>query len=148
MLTHQMESIFSGTVCLCVFRALAGLDMGAVWNISVGPSGGEGDTGQNGIVAEPVPPSTPSTVLLGALLGLLGAGVAALFAAFHKKNMSLFRDYGLLHPDRTIQRALVGASCMLFIGVLAPRTMFWGESEFQVRRYLHLQPRSSLQDTA
>lgn len=115
---HTMEAIFSGTVCLCVFRALTGLEIGAVWSIPT--------TSGN-----PLPPAQPATVGLGALLGLIGAGIAFLFAAFHKRVMGYFKGWGLLDPHRTIQRAFAGASVMLFIGVLIPRTMFWGESEFQ-----------------
>lgn len=105
-----MEAIFSGTVCLCVFRALTGLEIGAVWSIPTSSG-------------DPLPPSEPIIVGLGALLGLLGAFIAFLFATFHKYVMAVFKKFDLLNPNRTIQRAFAGASVMLAIGVMVPRTM-------------------------
>jgi len=113
-----MEAIFSGTVCLCVFRGLAGLEIGAIWELSTPDDA-------------PLPEAQPITVALGGLLGLMGAGVAALFALFHKRVMACFTRWGLLDPRRTIQRALAGSSVMLLIGIFVPRSMFWGEAEFQ-----------------
>jgi len=130
-----VEAIFSGTVCLCVFRGIAGLNMGAIWNIEqpswVGASVATDSSQLSDMHLEAVPPATPEMVALGAALGLIGAAIAAMFATFHKYNMSLFVKAGLLHPSKTIQRAFAGASVMLFIGILSPRTMFWGELEFQ-----------------
>ena len=110
-----MEAIFSGTVCLCVFRALVGLSIGAIWKIQ----------------EDSLPEASYKTVMLGALLGLVGAAVAAGFAFFHAWNMSYFRAAGLLHNSKAIPRALIGAFFLLLIGVLIPRTLFWGEAEFQ-----------------
>lgn len=110
-----MEAIFAGTVCLCVFRGLAGLSLGAIWKIQ----------------ETPLPDATYQTVLLGGVLGLFGAAVAAGFAFFHKWVMGYFRNWGLLDNTRAVQRALAGATVLLFIGILVPRTMFWGEAEFQ-----------------
>ena len=112
---HTMEAIFSGTVCLCVFRGLAGLSIGSIWHIQ-----------QN-----PLPKATYETVLLGALLGLIGAAVAAGFAFFHAWNMGRFRAAGLLDNTKAVPRALVGAFFIVLIGIMIPRTLFWGESEFQ-----------------
>ena len=110
-----MEAIFSGTVCLCVFRGLAGLSLGSIWKIQ----------------QDPLPDATYLTVLLGAVMGLIGAAVAATFATFHRKVMATFMQWGLVDNRRAVYRALAGAVVLLFIGVLAPRTLFWGESEFQ-----------------
>jgi H+/Cl- antiporter ClcA len=114
---HVVESIFSGTVCLCVFRGLTGQSFGAIWDIEPG---------------QELDAPTPSDVILGAVVGLFGATVAWLFASFHKFNMGFFNKMGLLDENRTVQRALLGASVMLTIGVLIPRTMFWGEEEFNM----------------
>ena len=112
-----MEAIFSGTVCLCVFRGLTKLEIGAIWTISPNHLG----------------PSHPSDVVVGATIGLLGAGVAAIFALFHQRLiMVLFKKYNLIPNHMAIRRALVGATGMLLIGVCIPQTMFWGESEFQI----------------
>lgn len=110
-----MEAIFSGTVCLCVFRGLAGLSLGPIWLIQT----------------TTLPDSTYITVMIGASLGLIGAGVAACFAFFHGWVMANFRSMGLLNNAKAVLRALAGASVLLFIGVLVPRTLFWGEAEFQ-----------------
>lgn len=107
-----MEAIFSGTVCLCVFRGLAGLPLVSIWNIG----------------ADKLPDSTYITVLKGGLLGLIGAGIAACFAQVHTKcTMKLFRSAGLLHNNKAVPRALAGATAIVILGVLIPRTMFWGE---------------------
>ena len=110
-----MEAIFAGTVCLCVFRGLAGLSLGSIWTIQ----------------ETPLPDATYVTVMLGAALGLFGAAVAACFASFHARVMGMFRSWGLLDNRRAVPRALAGATVLLFIGILAPRTLFWGEAEFQ-----------------
>jgi H+/Cl- antiporter ClcA len=117
---HTMEAIFSGTVCLCVFRALNHVEIGAIWQIS--PEG-EG----------PLPPPTPLMVIIGGAIGLVGALAAAAFAFFHQRIvMASFKHFDLLQNSLAIRRALIGATPMLCIGVIYPRTMFWGEVEFQV----------------
>ena len=114
-----MDAIFSGTVCLVVFRGLADLEIGPVWDL----------TGEDGEMLEP---STPATVGVGALLGLGGAAVAALFVYFHKFVIGIFRKLGIMDNKYAIQRALLGATGVILIGVLVPHTMFWGELEIQV----------------
>jgi H+/Cl- antiporter ClcA len=114
---HTMEAIFSGTICLCVFRALNHVEIGAIWEIS----------------PEHLPKPTPLGVIIGGGIGLLGALAAAGFAFFHQRIvMAAFKYFHLMHNSVAIRRALIGATPMLFIGVVYPRTMFWGEAEFQV----------------
>ena len=111
-----MEAIFSGTICLCVFRGLAQVEIGAIWQIT----------------PEPFPAAHPYEVFLGGAIGLLGAAVAAMFAFFHQRIvMAFFKRFNLLNNSMAIQRALVGSTPMLIIGVCFPQTMFWGEEEFQ-----------------
>jgi H+/Cl- antiporter ClcA len=118
---HTMEAIFSGTVCICVFRAIAQLDIGAIWMIAPIAGTMELDT------------CTTIDILIGAVIGLLGAAVAAIFSLFHQSYvMVLFRRCDLLHNSKAVKRALAGSSVMLLIGVLIPQTLFWGEAEFQM----------------
>ena len=53
--------------------------------------------------------ATALEVFAGACIGLLGAGVAAIFARYHKKLMGWYKANGLLPNDMAIQRALVGS---------------------------------------
>lgn len=110
---HAMEAVLSGTVCLIVFRALAGLPIGAIWSIS----------------PESLEPSSPLVIIVGAAIGLLGAITAFIFAQVHKFNMRMFHIAELL--DKPVQRALIGGMGICTIGVMLPQTLFWGEFEFQ-----------------
>lgn len=103
---HALEAILSGTVCLVVFRGLAGLPIGPIWSISDDSLG----------------PSTPFIVASGAFIGLLGATLAFLFAQFHARNMKAFTNAGLM--DSPLPRALVGGLGICTIGVLIPHSMF------------------------
>jgi len=112
---HTVEAIFSGEVCLVVFRALSGLPIRSIW-----------------IIAEPTLASAnPLDVLTGAFIGLLGAGVAACFSSLHFKVMDVFGNMGLLVNSRAVYRGLLGGSVIVLLGMLIPHTMFWGEFEFQ-----------------
>ena len=66
--------------------------------------------------------------------GLLGAGVAFLWANFHWRLMDGFGKLGLLDDENiyAVPRVLVGAAGVVTIGMLVPQTMFWGEWEFPV----------------
>lgn len=110
---HTVEAIFSGTVCVCVFRGLAGLTLGPIWFLQTEDR-------------DPLGDSTPLMVALGGLLGLLGAAVAGAFASFHKQVMGVFKSNGLLDDSKAVYRALCGAIPMLIIAVFIPQTMFWG----------------------
>lgn len=76
---HSLEAIFCGEVCLAVFRALARLPIAPIWNIT----------------ATKFPQADLLELLFGVGLGLLGAAMAALFAAGHKANVAWFRAHGL-----------------------------------------------------
>jgi hypothetical protein len=103
---HALEAILSGTVCLVVFRGLAGLPIGPIYKIT------EDNLG----------PSTPFIVASGAFIGLLGACLAFLFAQFHARNMKAFTNAGLL--DKPIPRALAGGVGICTIGVLIPHSAY------------------------
>lgn len=112
---HVMEALFSGIICLSVFRELAKLPIEPIWNIS----------------ATKLPSTTALELMYGIFVGLLGAGVAFIFANFHWKVMGIFQNMDLLRNDRAVYRALLGAIVVVTLGLLVPQTMFWGELEFQ-----------------
>lgn len=105
---HALEAILSGTVCLVIFRGLAGLPIGPIWDITKGTLG----------------PSTPAIVSQGALVGLMGAALAFVFAEVHLRVMRKFGQLGLL--NKPVPRALLGGLGVVVIGTLIPHTMFWG----------------------
>ena len=82
------------------------------------------------------------SIVTGALIGLLGAGVAALFSKFHWTVMGVFDKMGLLNNRNAVQRALLGSTVIVALGMVLPQTMFWGEFEF--RTLSALAPASSL----
>lgn len=112
---HMCESIFSGEVCLYVFRTLSGLAVEPIWKLA----------------DEQILKAQPNDVLMGGFIGLLGAGVAYLFALFHWRVMDIMGRLNLLDNQFAIQRALVGVTFVIVIGVCVPHTMFWGEGEFE-----------------
>jgi len=75
--------------------------------------------------------ATALEVFAGACIGVLGAGVGALFSVGHKRLMGWYKKNGLLPNDMAVQRALVGSVVIVGLGMLVPQTMFWGEYEFQ-----------------
>eukprot|EP00586_Coscinodiscus_wailesii_P000488 CAMPEP_0172479874 /NCGR_PEP_ID=MMETSP1066-20121228/4681_1 /TAXON_ID=671091 /ORGANISM="Coscinodiscus wailesii, Strain CCMP2513" /LENGTH=572 /DNA_ID=CAMNT_0013240693 /DNA_START=61 /DNA_END=1779 /DNA_ORIENTATION=+ len=111
---HVVEAIFCGEVTLVTFRAAAGLSIEKIWQFDVVLDGAE-----------------PKIVMIGAVIGVLGAGIAAVFAMFHWKVVDMFHRFGLLDNKYAVQRALVGAVVIVSMGMLVPYTMFWGEDEFQ-----------------
>jgi H+/Cl- antiporter ClcA len=108
---HMIEAIFCGEVTLVVFRHLAGLPIAPIWDIS-NPKLAAEDAGN---------------VMTGAIIGLAGAAIAALFAMFHKKVMGKFKAYDLLTDANAPTRSLVGAVVVVSLGMLIPQTMFWGK---------------------
>mmetsp|Transcript_139 Transcript_139/g.418 ORF Transcript_139/g.418 Transcript_139/m.418 type:complete len:555 (+) Transcript_139:57-1721(+) len=110
---HAMVAVASGTTCIIVFRALAGLPIGAIWKIQEAP----------------LELASASLVCVGALLGLFGAGLAALFAFGHDKLGKLVSRRNL--GGKPIVLALCGGTMIALLGVLVPQSMFWGEFELQ-----------------
>jgi len=134
---HIVESILCGEVCVVVFRALAGLPIESIWVITT----------------PKLPYATPSEVLIGIALGLVGALVAAFFAGMHWGVMALFAKLDVLRDDRAVLRGLLGGFVVIALGMMIPHTMFWGESEFQTISSLspastlpHVWPTSGLYD--
>ncbi|KAL9185531.1 hypothetical protein ACHAXT_003308 [Thalassiosira profunda] len=116
---HLIEAIFAGEVCVVVFRGLAGLPLEHIWEI---------------VTPRPsIHEAQPYQILLGGGIGLLGAGLAYIWANFHWRLMDGFRKLGLLDDENifAVRRCLVGAVGVALIGMLIPQTMFWGEYEIQ-----------------
>ncbi|CAB9507464.1 transport protein YfeO [Seminavis robusta] len=112
---HTAEALFSGCICLAVFRQLANLPIESIWEISL-----------------PKMENTSALdVCYGIFLGLIGALVAVVFANLHWKVMELFQKLDLLRNERAIWRGLFGSIVVVGLGLLVPHTMFWGEFEFQ-----------------
>jgi len=111
---HAIEAIFAGEICLCVFRTLAGLPIGNIWDMGVtlGSTSGR-------------------DVIVGMMIGATGAFVAYIFSLFHWKFNDYLKSRGLLDNNLAVQRALVGVVMIILMGLLVPQTMFWGENEFQ-----------------
>ena len=116
---HLIEAIFAGEVCVAVFRSLAGLPLAAIWANENTPT---------------LPEADPAMILMGGGIGLLGAGLAYLWANFHWRLMDTFGNLGLLDDENAyaVPRVLLGAAGVVSIGMLVPQTMFWGEWEFPV----------------
>mmetsp|Transcript_5718 Transcript_5718/g.8812 ORF Transcript_5718/g.8812 Transcript_5718/m.8812 type:complete len:586 (+) Transcript_5718:112-1869(+) len=112
---HMVEAIFAGVACLVVFRGLAGLPMEAIWTIT----------------EVKLPEANASEVIVGGVLGLVGALIAFIFAKMHWSIMGQFQKYDLLRNERALYRAFAGAVAIVGIGMFIPHTMFWGEFEFQ-----------------
>ena len=134
---HIVESILCGEVCVVVFRSLAGMPIEAIWTITT----------------PKLAYATPTEVLLGIALGMVGSLVAFFFATMHWGVMAIFAKLDLLRDDKAIPRGLLGGCVVLGLGVLIPHTMFWGESEFQTISSLspastlpHVWPTSGLID--
>eukprot|EP00579_Thalassiosira_antarctica_P027781 CAMPEP_0202007994 /NCGR_PEP_ID=MMETSP0905-20130828/12313_1 /ASSEMBLY_ACC=CAM_ASM_000554 /TAXON_ID=420261 /ORGANISM="Thalassiosira antarctica, Strain CCMP982" /LENGTH=656 /DNA_ID=CAMNT_0048566039 /DNA_START=93 /DNA_END=2063 /DNA_ORIENTATION=+ len=125
---HLTEAIFAGEICVVVFRTCAGLPLGQIWKIS----------------STPISQTEPYMILLGGGIGLLGAGVAFLWANFHWRLMDFFRGLGLLDDENTyaVPRILLGACGVVVISMLVPQTMFWGE--WEVGAIATLSPASEL----
>jgi H+/Cl- antiporter ClcA len=113
---HALEAILAGEVCLAVFRSVSGLPIHSIWTIS-----------------ESKLPSTDATqILYGAVLGLIGAAIAFLFGKFHFAVVGQFSRWNLLSDcSNAVQRAWLGATVVVGVGLLIPQTLFWGEFEFQ-----------------
>ena len=115
---HLIEAIFAGEICVAVFRSLAGLPLGSIWRLTPTP------------LAE----AEPYMIILGGCIGLLGAGIAYLWAIFHWRLTDYFRSLGLMDDENryALPRVMCGALGIVVIGMFVPQTMFWGEFEFPV----------------
>lgn len=123
---HAVEAILCGEVTLAVFRGLARMPIDSIWIIT----------------ANKLMHAQETDILLGGMLGLVGAIVAYLFAAMHYQVMEFFKYMDLLRDERAVYRGLVGGSAIVLIGVCIPHTLFWGEVEFQT--IASLSPASTL----
>jgi H+/Cl- antiporter ClcA len=112
---HVVEVVFAGTVCMVVFRSLAGLPITSFWSITT----------------DRLTTSEPVQILYGALLGGVGAGFAWLYVQFQGWLMHVFQQYHLLDKDNAVYRAWAGTAGLVTVGMIIPHTLFWGESEFQ-----------------
>lgn len=110
---HALEAIASGTICLVVFRSMAGLPIGPIYFFT----------------PDLLKDSSASTVLIGALLGLVGAGLAALFAHFHWFLAKKLKEFNI-HPN-PVKLSIFGGVGVVILGLLVPQTFFWGEFEMQ-----------------
>lgn len=110
---HMIEAIFCGEVTLVVFRWSAGLPIAPIWTME----------------ATKLAEASASDVLIGAAIGLVGAGIAATFAKFHWKLMDWYKKNNLLVDETAPQRGLVGACAVVLLGMLIPQTMFWGKCD-------------------
>uniref|UniRef100_A0A7S0BQK1 Chloride channel protein n=2 Tax=Rhodosorus marinus TaxID=101924 RepID=A0A7S0BQK1_9RHOD len=111
---HAMVAVTSGTTCLAVFRGLAGLPIGPIWQIEVGT----------------LPAASAGLVGYGFLLGLFGASIAAVFTNLHGRLGNLMNTTWRL-KDKPVKLAVLGGIVIACLGVLVPHSMFWGEYEFQ-----------------
>lgn len=116
---HLVESIFCGEICLVVFRSLSGLAIAPIWDL----------TSEDSPKVEEV---EPWVVLVGGAIGLVGALMAYVFATFHWRNMAYFASLDLMDNSRAVHRALLGGVFIIFLGLIFPHTMFWGEEEFDI----------------
>jgi Chloride channel protein EriC len=110
---HMVESILCGEITLSVFRSLAGLPIAPIWTISSTKLLG----------------ATPTEVMMGACIGLIGAGLAAVFKKFHMIIMDKLKQRDLLNESNAPKRALFGATVVVILGMLIPQTMFWGKTK-------------------
>ena len=111
---HAVETVFSAVVSVMVQRFLAGEVMESVWDLSLAK----------------LAHAAPQDILLGALLGVLGAGITTVYAAFTAQLTRAFDRLGLLDDRRAVPRALLATCPIALLGVLIPHTLFWGENEF------------------
>ena len=100
---------------MAVFRAAAGLPLESIWKLT----------------DEKMENAYSLDIVWGFLIGLIGAGVAALFASFHGQVMEFFKSRNLLNSERAVERAMLGAVVVVGLGIFIPHTMFWGEYEIQ-----------------
>jgi H+/Cl- antiporter ClcA len=104
---HSVEAIFSGEICLAVFRTLAGLPLEPIWMLT----------------ENPLKSSTSIDIIYGAVIGFLGAFTAWIFAFFHRQVIAGFRGHNLLSNENAVPRAMLGAIVVVLLGMLVPHTL-------------------------
>lgn len=109
---HALEAIASGTICLVVFRSMAGLPIGPVYFFTE-------DLLKN---------SSAAMVGIGAILGLVGALIAVAFAHGHWALVKTLQRNNITDP---LKLSILGGIGVCTLGVLIPHTLFWGEFEMQ-----------------
>lgn len=117
---HAVEVIFCGIVGLTVFRGLSNLPIGPIYDLNM-----------------TLPQSDATTVLCGASIGLLGAGIAVAFSHFHRHVLTLFDSLHLMERRNAVIRSLLGGIVIVTLGMIFPQTMFWGEMEFETLANLY-----------
>jgi H+/Cl- antiporter ClcA len=105
---HLIEAIFCGEICLVVFRSLSGLPIEPIWDLTA--------------ISGRMLSTTPSHVLLGAVIGLYGAFWATVFARFHWQVMAMFGKLNLLDNSRAVYRGWLGGFFVILVAVLVPHT--------------------------
>lgn len=110
---HAIEAITSGTVCLVVFRSMAGLPIGPIWSFT-----------ENTLTE-----STAKMICAGAAIGLLGALIAMVFANGHWAVLRRLDRAGI--SEDPVKLSLFGGAGIIMLAVLIPHTLFWGENEIQ-----------------
>jgi len=116
---HLMEAIFCGELTMLVFRSLSRVPIRPIWDLT--------DEDHGHLEAAHL-----WSILVGAALGLIGAGMAYFFALFHSNFIKIVSWLDLLDNSRAIQRAVFGWSFLSLMNLTFPQTMFWSEDEIQV----------------
>lgn len=157
---HALTAIFSGTVCLVVFRWLARLEIGPVWTLTKSArdaSGGSvahllalnrlsdhsAHTEANSTVTEIVASahSKPKRLVAEIVASspqaiVIGAALGLLGAliafGFVIGHSALMRTLRRYELlDKPVRLAFLGGTGICILGLLVPHTLFWGEFELQ-----------------
>ncbi|CAL8470569.1 g10111 [Coccomyxa elongata] len=105
-------AVATGVICLAVFRGLKRESFGAVWDFKV-----------------PFVEVDSRHIILGALMGVIAAGLALCFMHLHWGLKKLWLRMGLHEHHAPVKCGVIGGFLIGIIGVLLPPTMFWGEFE-------------------
>eukprot|EP00877_Chromochloris_zofingiensis_P002746 jgi/Chrzof1/12472/Cz06g35170.t1 len=106
--------VATGTLCLLVFRGIAGLQFGAIWAFT-----------------ENLPTVDYRHVAIGMLAGVISAVVAIGFIHMHKGIKWALSKLGLDEHRTPVMSGLTGGLLLGLIGAFLPPTLFWGEFEIR-----------------
>jgi len=120
---HAVVAVASGSTCLVVFRWLAGLAIAPIWNVTPAGGGEVGVGAEVGAELAHLGDSSAELVVIGLAFGLLGAGVAWVFATVHAAIGRSVGRLGLTGKD--IPLSLIGGAFICFFAVLVPQSAFW-----------------------